>query len=562
MINQRLAKILTISILISAFFPISSIFTVTQADVKEEELIAPTPAIALPFLNPNSDLREVTKEERLAMFTEPAVVRVVDGYVAKIYWPRNGKTYTVACGGTGSGFFISSDGYIVTNAHVTSQTHKGEEKGKECLFKEFVKKLSDDVTFTQTRNGQKYEVNWQYVVDSPSFTKTIQKEMKTLESKVYHHVYLPDGSNFPFEIKAYGAPVGKGKDVAVIKIELQNTPSLKLGDSKQTGLHSHITVAGYPAAAETFGSGTLDPNSTNEASFTDGKISSKKKLVDGAPVLQISAPVSPGSSGGPVINDQGEVIGILTFAGDKVEGEHVSGFAFAVPANTIMEFVKQAGATNEQGTVDQLYQEGLELYWQGKYTKAIEKFEVVKRLFPQHSEVEKLIQHSQEMSIIVEPDFPIWTVPVILVSGAGLAGGLYYYRRRKQKQALPLSELTAENIHLETNIEKFTNIVETCHGQKKITPAQMQMLEHFRQKYDIPKEVAEQLIAQATQQTDKQPNPQAFYEFGLMYRAFLEHDEVQDPEEKAQLTRLQDELGLTEEQVIQIETRVKAESGV
>ena len=198
------------------------------------------------------------------------------------------------------------------------------------------------------------------------------------------------------------------------------------------------------------------------------------------------------------------------------------------------------------------------------YTKAIEKFEVVTRLFPEHSEVEELIQRSQEeiLKDNEQSDFPIWTIPVILVGGAGLAGGVYSYRCRKQKQTLPISELTAENIHLESNIEKFTNIVETCHGQKEITPAQMQMLEHFRQKYDIPKEVAEQLIAQATQHIDKQPNPQAFYEFGLMYRAFLEHDEVQDPEEKAQLTRLQEELGLTEEQVIQIETRVKAESGV
>lgn len=575
--TQRLAKILTITALISVFFPISSIFTATKADVREQKSIAPTAAITLPFLNSDTDFPEISKGQKLAMFTKPSVVRVLDGYRAKIYWGGNTKTYIVTCGGSSSGFFISPDGYIVTNAHATYRTHEGEENGKDCLFEEFVKQLSNDVTFTHTENGQEYEVNWQYVLKDPDFVRIIQEEMETVQFEAIHHVILPDGSAFPFEIKAYGAPVGEGKDVAVIKIETENTPSLKLGNSEQTQLQEHITVAGYPAAAETFDSGVLDEKSSLEASFTDGKISSQKKAADGAPILQISAPVSHGSSGGPVVNDQGEVVGILTFRGDKVEGEEVSGFAFAVPAKTIMEFVKQAGTTNEQGTVSRLYKEGLELYWQRYYSKAIEKFEDVKGLFPEHSEAEELIQSSKEEILKgnERSDFPTWAIPVILVSGGGVAGALYYQRRRKQKQPLSLSSKAgtksesdaisvqiAQSEHLKSNIEKFTKIVETCHGQAKISPAQKQMLEHFRQKYNIPKEVAEQLITQATQQTDKQPNPQAFYEFSLMYRAFLEHDRVQDPEEKAQLTKLQEELGLTNEQVIQIETRVKEEAKV
>lgn len=576
--TQRLAKILTITALISVFFPISSIFTATKADVREQKSIAPTAAITLPFLNSDTDFPEISKGQKLAMFTKPSVVRVLDGYRAKIYYTRNTKTYTVTCGGSGSGFFISPEGYIVTNAHATYRTHEGQEEGKKCIIEEYIKQLDKDRTFYNVdENGQEYEVTWQDMINDPTWIEYIKKQSETVQFEAIHHVILPDGSVLPFEIKAYGAPVGEGKDVAVIKIEAENTPSLKLENSDKTQLQDHITVAGYPAAAETFDSGILDEKSSLEASFTDGKISSQKKSADGAPLLQISAPVSHGSSGGPLINDQGEVVGILTFRGDKVEGEEVSGFAFAVPAKTIMEFVKQAGTTNEQGTVSRLYKEGLELYWQRYYSKAIEKFEDVKGLFPEHSEAEELIQSSKEEILKgnERSDFPTWAIPVILVSGGGVAGALYYQRRRKQKQPLSLSSKAgtksesdaisvqiAQSEHLKSNIEKFTKIVETCHGQAKISPAQKQMLEHFRQKYNIPKEVAEQLITQATQQTDKQPNPQAFYEFSLMYRAFLEHDRVQDPEEKAQLTKLQEELGLTNEQVIQIETRVKEEAKV
>src|SRR4029079_4883569 len=158
-------------------------------------------------------------------------------------------------------------------------------------------------------------------------------------------------------------------------------------------LQDHITVVGYPAAADT---AVLDQKSALEASITDGKVSARKNAQDGAPVLQVSAPATHGNSGGPVLNDKGEVIGMLTFRGDTVNGQEVSGFAFVVPTSTANEFIKKAGATNQQGLTDQRYREGLDLYLDGYYSKAIPKFEEVKRLFPQHSEVERLLTDSQQ----------------------------------------------------------------------------------------------------------------------------------------------------------------------
>jgi hypothetical protein len=211
-----------------------------------------------------------------------------------------------------------------------------------------------------------------------------------------HHAALPDGSVHPFEIKAAGAPAGAGKDVAVLKIEATNVPVLELGDSDAAQLLDHVTVAGYPAAADTFAMDILDRQSAFEASITDGKLSAKKAAADGAPILQISAPTADGSAGGPVLDDEGKILGVTAFSGDKVNGQEISGFGFAVPSSTIKEFVRQAGAVNELGAADRLYREGLELYWQGKYVSAMEKFEEVKRLYPRHSEVDRLIRGSQE----------------------------------------------------------------------------------------------------------------------------------------------------------------------
>ena len=326
--------------------------------------------------------QQVSQGQRLAMFSKPSVVRILDGYTGKILWPRTGKTYSVMYVSSGSGAFIDPNGYIATNAHVTNTTKEGDDKGKDKIFIEFVKQLAADNNISPNQ-----------ILQNPALLNQVNQESRLLDFRHIHHVITPDGSPFPFEIKAFGAPVGDGKDVSIIKIELKNAPILKLGNSDKVQLQDHITVLGYPAAADT---GLLDQKSQSEASITDGKVSARKNAQDGAPILQVSAPATHGNSGGPVLNDNGEVIGMLTFRGDTVNNQEVSGFAFVVPSSTMMEFVKQAGATNEEGIVDKRYKEGLEFFWKGQYTPAIAKFEEVRRLHPQHSETEKLIRESQQ----------------------------------------------------------------------------------------------------------------------------------------------------------------------
>ena len=343
--------------------------------------------ITFAFAPPRALAQQVSEGQRMAMYSKPAVVRVYDGYRGKFYWPKNNRVYTVSTIGKGSGFFINPSGYIATNAHVTEDTHEGTSNGKRQLFMQFVGVLARD-----------YGMDPRQARNNPQLVNAVANQAGTepREFEHVHHVVVPDGSVFPFEIKAYGAPTGEGKDVSIIKIEVKNAPILRLGDSDRIQLQDHITVFGYPAAADTSQSETLDAKSALEASITDGKVSAKKNAADGSPVLQVSAPSTHGNSGGPVLNDRSEVVGMLTFRGDMVNGQEVSGFAFVVPTSTMMEFVKQAGVANEPGLADRRYREGLELYWGGYYSSAIKKFEEVKRLFPQHSETDRLIRDSQQ----------------------------------------------------------------------------------------------------------------------------------------------------------------------
>ena len=381
-------------------------------------------------------VRAVSEGERLAMYSKPSVVRIVDGASGQILFQPpgyQGQTFNVSAISLGSGFFISSNGYIATNAHVVSSTHDGEEKAKQALFWQLVNQIAQQL-------GK----------DPRSLNTTFIDQHSTLQSfQLFHHVIIPDGSAFPFEIKSYGAPTGEGndqgKDVAVIKIEVKNAPILKLADSDRVQLQDHVTVVGYPGAADTFNSGLLSSKSALEATINDGKISAKKQATSGAPILQTSTPATHGNSGGPVLNDANEVIGLLTFRGDTVNGQEVSGFSFIVPSNTVMEYVKSAGASNNEGPTDTAWREGLDYYWNQYYSSAIPKFEEVKRLFPQHSEVDQLVQSSQQLKAEGKErsSFPWWVVAaivgVLLVIGLLLIiiiAAIVVSRRRKAKKPL------------------------------------------------------------------------------------------------------------------------------
>ena len=398
-------------------------------------------AILLPTQRDFAAKADAADGERLAMISKPAVVRIVDGAAGQIYFQPpgyQGQTYNVSLVALGSGFFINGNGYIATNAHVVSMTHDGEEKVKQALFWQMVEQIGRQI-------GK----------DPRSLNTNFIDQHSTLTSfKLFHHVIIPDGSSYPFEIKQYGAPTGEsndqGKDVAIVKIEVKNAPILKLTDSEKVRLQDHVTVIGYPGAADTFNSGLLDSKSAFEATINDGKISAKKTASSGAPILQTSTPATHGNSGGPVLNDTNEVVGLLTFRGDTVNGQEVSGFSFVVPSNTVLEYVRSAGAPNEEGPTDRLYREGLEAYWGQHYSEAIPKFQEVQQLFPQHSEIAKLLQASQQAKAEGKDvaRFPFWIVVVVLlalvliVAIIVIAVIIFLIARRRRNKKLPAAPAT------------------------------------------------------------------------------------------------------------------------
>ena len=381
--NKKFFTAVATSLLALSFLPACSF---EKASYANDKLITAQTKLDLttPSENNRTQLSDTLATQNIvstADLAKPAVVKVISGCIAEI--PFNGKTYEVRSGGEGSGFFASSDGYIVTNAHVVKDS-ANPQGCKEGLWYDLIPKIAQDL-------GVSADELVNELVNNPEVIQEIEQNLQNALQPI-NQVVLPNGDELNFDVKEYGAPVGEGKDVAVIKVQIKNAPVLKLADSELVKTQDQIVALGYPYLKL--------PNWLNEASeaevtISKGEISSTgKQLSDGSTALQFNATVPPGNSGGPVINEQGEVIGITTFGPINIDT-----IAFAVTSNTVMEFIRSAGTTNQQGTVDQFYKEGLLFYNQGQYSQAIEKFETVKRLFPQHSEVDKYVQTAEEKMI-------------------------------------------------------------------------------------------------------------------------------------------------------------------
>jgi serine protease Do len=171
--------------------------------------------------------------------------------------------------GEGSGFIVSSDGYILTNAHVVAD--------------------AEEVT------------------------------VKTTDRREY-------------TAKVVG--VDEATDVAVLKIDAKNLPTVKIGDPSKLRPGEWVIAIGSPFGFEN--------------SVTAGIVSATSRSMPGsnyAPFIQTDVAVNPGNSGGPLFNLQGEVVGINSQIFSRSGG--YMGLSFAIPIDVANHVQQQLVSTGK-----------------------------------------------------------------------------------------------------------------------------------------------------------------------------------------------------------------------
>ncbi|ACC70026.1 DegQ family serine endoprotease [Paraburkholderia phymatum] len=180
--------------------------------------------------------------------------------------PDNGPD-TEQNSGVGSGFILSPDGYVMTNAHVIDDA--------DTIY----------VTLTDKR-----------------------------------------------EFKAKLIGVDERTDVAVVKINAANLPTVPIGDSNKVRVGEWVVAIGSPFGLEN--------------TVTAGIVSAKgRDTGDYLPFIQTDVAVNPGNSGGPLINMQGEVIGINSQIYSRTGG--FMGISFAIPIDEAMRVADQLKASGK-----------------------------------------------------------------------------------------------------------------------------------------------------------------------------------------------------------------------
>jgi S1-C subfamily serine protease len=370
------------------------------------------------------------------------------------------QKYSLCSAGFGSGFYVTSDGVIATNAHVAAPNafdtvmealRAGNDAGiindiytdvEKAYTKRYplankdtqaVKQdiqsvvssvlaygLSEKkVTVTRTstqifvENGIPFDIDKTTLLpkDPDNYLKTELIGLKELDSE-YEHAFATAKDTKPFTVTV--------PDLALLKVTNGTGayPALTLADHNTISAGATIFTIGYPGLAN---SETLfSDKASTIATITKGSISAvKPSSNDLFKIIQIDATISSGNSGGPIINTDGKVIGISTYgiSSNVSEKDYNAG----ISVEELKKFLNEKNITNNTGTTGQRFSSGLNNLLKGYYQWAISDFETVRSDYPLSADtVDPLIAIAQEKIDNKEDNTPVFSFGIIYLHKSDL----------------------------------------------------------------------------------------------------------------------------------------------
>ena len=307
---------------------------------------------------------KLTEEQMTAYRTRPAVVLIYSGMFIKVTL-GNGQSFSVPNYGSGSGFFINSEGYLVTNGHVVASyvAYMNDKEGSSTkLMNQFiVQKAKEEFQQSQGREP-----------DASELQKAAERWVRINEPSLSDHgtinsIVMSNSETLRFEVKKYSPSVPEGgKDIAILKVERENCPVIQLGDSSHLVLQQPVFTIGFPAVVDPGRFPLLVKENSLRSAITRGAISALKTDYKGMSVIQHDSATSPGNSGGPTVTADGKVIGVHSYSATQADG-----FKFCVPINAAKEFIRDAGvAYNQVSEFTTVHDKLLKSVWEERWFDA------------------------------------------------------------------------------------------------------------------------------------------------------------------------------------------------
>ena len=339
----------------------------------------------------------------------------------------------------GTGWFVDGRGYLITNAHVIDPAYRLPPWVVFDLKLRAVEEgcVNPALKARGLMRGQRPDLEEELL-------RAIPLSAVTLTPTARVSVRLSNGANLEAQVAKFSAPItldakgnplkDSGRDLALLKIQDGAYPALSISD-KVPKVGDELRILGFPGVVRNHE--LLDQSALKEASATKGEVSGFNTDKLGQDVIQTDAAAVHGNSGGPAIDDNGSVVGVMTFVSLRgSEAIQVQGFNFLIPAKDVRAFLVGTDVTPGESRFNPVWRAGVEDLFAERYSAALSKFREADSLLPGLVVVKRSIKEAEYARDHPPPrPFPwAWVIagPVTLLSivAWGLSAGRRWKRNR------------------------------------------------------------------------------------------------------------------------------------
>ena len=411
----------------------------------------------------NRDDTKLDDVQKMAYSVKPAVVRISAFATAEFHYdaaavaalaeqsrddlvarnpPAGDASVSTGAGGSGSGFVIHPDGFILTSGHVVAPTRDEAVLRRDLLRNGAIAALVRHFPLDDLRRLYRGD-------GLEPFISTLTARGRLEKIEIVNEIELSNGEKLPFVVRQYSPALAEhGTDLALLKVEHHNLPVLQLGDSDASRVGESIWSVGYPAVASSTDDvigGWLSRDSDLEATFNPGIITALKRNRDNVPVFQSNVAIYRGNSGGPAVNRAGLVVGISTWG--HTDAEQIK---FLVPINVAKGVVASSKVTmNVDVEYNRNYRAARDAAADGDWSLARRQLGAASQLFPNSPD---LIRFGADIDRAVRT-MPMWrqhplasALAAVVLSLALLFCLMLVFTTRKPRFPKELLNATTETV--------------------------------------------------------------------------------------------------------------------
>ncbi len=408
---------------------------------------------------------------RAVDIAKPAVVRIItmlNGQLIvhfsspanqDVTFPQGGSGYQLAF--SGSGTFITASGEILTADHVVNPPQQDLDQFLQqqaaqdvATYMNQVLKANPPVTTDQVtaqlasgqlRSNTQYSAPQSRVYLSTAYTGPLNvTDIQNVPSNLYAPVdRIEKQSSF------------NDKDVAIIHVSNMNDMAMvQLGDSTSVQQQDNLTIIGFPGNGDIAGHSATD---LLTLSVNKVFVSSIKTTDTGAPVIQVGGIVEQGDSGGPALDNQGTIVGIVSFGAASGPGT-----SFLQASSSASALVQSLGLNTTPGPFQKAWNQAFTDYSSnipGHWHKAQIEFEQIATKYPQFKAIQPYLDYATSQAKIekvpqttIQPTTSsssmlgmIIGVGAVLLAVLLLFGVIVFRRRRAKRTSVSTTPASSIN---------------------------------------------------------------------------------------------------------------------